>query len=233
MTYYHYRFSFGQGLTPIIKNLIIIMAALFLFQKIVEISQFEIYINYFIYYFALVPILVWKKYFLWQLATYIFLHGGIFHLLFNLFALWMFGGELENYLGSRKFLRYFLFCGIGAGICTVLFTPYLYQRIPVIGASGAIYGILLAYGWFFPNRLIYIYFLFPIPAKYFVIIFGLIAFFSSMEGAGSGISHLTHLGGLLFGFFYMAYPMIRQKIRREYYKRKWSQRGPGSGNYFH
>ena len=186
MTNYRYRFSFGYGLTPMIKNLIVIMVAVFLLQKILEIGHVQTYFYYFLYYFALVPSLVWKEYFLWQLGTYIFLHGGIFHLLFNLLALWMFGGELENYWGSKKFLRFFLFCGIGAGICTVLFTPEIYQRIPVIGASGAIYGLLLAFGWLFPNRLIYIYFLFPIPAKYFVIIFGLIEFFSSIEGTEGG-----------------------------------------------
>jgi len=199
------------------------MGAVFLVQMLVR-GWIELY-------FGLVPILVWKKYFLWQLVTYMFLHGGFFHILFNLLAFWMFGGELENYWGSKKFLFYFLFCGIGAGICTVVVTPY--QFIPVIGASGAIYGILLAFGWLFPNRLIYVYFLFPIPAKYFVIIFGLIEFFSSIGGAGGGVSHLTHLGGLLFGLLYMLYPMVRQKIRREYYKRKWSQRGPGGGSYYH
>ena len=225
MTYYRYRFSFGYGLTPVIKNLMIIMGMVFLLQMFVS-RWFDIY-------FGLVPFLVWKKYFLWQLFTYIFLHGGFSHILFNLLALWMFGGELENYWGSKKFLRYFLLCGIGAGICTVLFTPDIYQHIPVIGASGAIYGILLAFAWLFPNRPIFIYFLFPIPAKYFVIIFGLIEFFASMEGPGGGVAHLTHLGGLFFGLFYMAYPAIRQKIRRQYYKRKWSQRGPGSGNYYH
>jgi len=223
MSYYRYRFSFGYGLTPIIKKLMIVMGAVFLLQMVMS--------SHISFYLGLVPILVWKKYFLWQLATYIFLHGGITHLLFNLLALWMFGGELESYWGSRKFLRYFLFCGIGAGICTVIFTPY--QFIPVIGASGAIYGILLAFGWLFPNRLIYIYLLFPIPAKYMVIIFGLIELFSSMEGTGGGVAHLTHLGGLLFGLSYMAYPAIRQKIRREYYKRKWSQRGPNGGGYYH
>jgi membrane associated rhomboid family serine protease len=223
MTYYRYRFSFGYGLTPVIKNLMIIMGAVFLLQMILT--------GWINFYLGLVPILIWQKYFLWQLVTYMFLHGGISHLIFNLLALWMFGGELENYWGSRKFLGYFLFCGIGAGICTVVFTPY--QFIPVIGASGAIYGILLAFGWLFPNRLIYIYFLFPIPAKYMVIIFGLIELFSSASGTGGGIAHLTHLGGLLFGLFYMAYPIIRQKIRRDYYKRKWSQRGPGSGDYYH
>ena len=233
MTYYRYRFSFGYGLTPVIKNLMITMVSVYLLQKIAEISLTEFYDDYLIRYFALVPILIWKKYFLWQLATYIFLHGGVFHLLFNLLALWMFGGELESNWGSRKFLRYFFFCGIGAGICTVLFTPSMYQSIPVIGASGAIYGLLLAFGWLFPNRLIYVYFLFPIPAKYFVIIFGLIEFFSSMEGPGRGVSHLTHLGGLLFGLLYMAYPTIRQRIRRGYDRRKWSQKGPGGKHYYH
>jgi len=223
MTDYRYRFSFGYGLTPVVKNLMIIMGIVFLLQMFVS--------RWFDLYFGLVPVLVWKKYFLWQLFTYIFLHGGFSHILFNLLALWMFGGELENYWGAKKFLFYFFFCGVGAGICTVIFSPY--QFVPTIGASGAIYGLLLAFGWLFPNRLIYIYFLFPIPAKYFVIIFGLIEFFSSMQGAGGGVAHLTHLGGLLFGLFYMAYPMIRQKIRRDYYKRKWSQRGPNDKSVYH
>ena len=225
MTYYRYRFSLGYDLTPVIKKLLTIMLAVFLLQMLVS-SQINIYLG-------LVPILVWKKFFLWQLVTYLFLHGGISHLLFNLIALWMFGGELENYWGSPKFLRYFFFCGVGAGICTVVFSPD--QFVPVIGASGAIYGLLLAYGWLFPNRPIYIYFLFPIPAKYFVILFGLIEFFSSLGGTGGGVAHLTHLGGLLFGLSYMLYPVIRQKVRREYYKRKWSQKGPkdGGGNYIH
>jgi membrane associated rhomboid family serine protease len=223
MTYYRYRFSFGYGLTPVVKNLMIIMGAVFLLQMLAR--------GWIEYYFGLVPVLVWRNYFIWQILTYIFLHGGFSHILFNLLALYMFGGELENYWGSKKFLFYFLFCGIGAGICTVVLTPYGF--IPVIGASGAIYGLLLAFGWLFPNRLIYIYFLFPIPAKYFVIIFGLIELFFSIEGTGGGVAHLTHLGGLLFGLFYVAYPMIRQKLRREYYKRKWSQKGPGGKNYYH
>jgi rhomboid family protein len=220
MTYYRYRFSFGYGLTPVVKNLMIIMGIVFLLRMFIT-REID-------FYFGLIPLLVWKKYFLWQLFTYIFLHGGFSHIFFNLLALWMFGGELESYWGSKKFLFYFFLCGIGAGIFTVLLSSY-----PVIGASGAIYGILLAYGWLFPNRPILIYFLFPIPAKYMVIIFGLIELFSSSSGTGGGIAHLTHLGGLVFGFFYMAYPMIRQKFRREYYKRKWSQRGPGNRDYHH
>src|SRR4030042_4284545 len=130
MTYYRYRFSFGYGLTPVIKKLLIIMGAMFLLQMIVS--------GWMTLYLGLVPILVWKKFYLWQLVTYMFLHGGITHLLFNLLGLWMFGGELENYWGSKKFLKFFLFCGIGAGLATVLLTPR--QFIPIIGASGAIYG---------------------------------------------------------------------------------------------
>jgi membrane associated rhomboid family serine protease len=227
MTYYRYRFSFGQGLTPAVKNLMIATGAVFLIQQILRMISIDLYVDYFLNYFALDPEKVWNQYYIWQLFTYIFLHGDFFHILFNLFSLWMFGGELESYWGSRRFLFYFFFCGIGAGIFTVLLSPY-----PVIGASGAIYGILLAFGWLFPNRPIYIYFLFPIPAKYMVVIFGLIEFFSS--GSGGGVAHLTHLGGLVFGFFFMAYPAIRQKLRREYYKRKWSQKGPKSGGgYYH
>ena len=201
----------------------IIMGMVFLLQEVVS--------RVMVVYLGLLPGLVWHEFYLWQLFTYIFLHGDIPHILFNLLALWMFGGELENLWGSRRFLFYFFFCGIGAGmitvLCTMILTPQ-YQFVPVIGASGAIYGILLAFGWLFPNRPIYVYFLFPIPAKYFVAIFGFLEFIYFSRGGGGGISHITHLGGLLFGFVYMAYPVIRQKIRRDYYKRKWSQKGPGS-----
>ncbi len=228
MPYYQYRFSFGSGLPPIIKKLMIIMGAVFLLQELVS--------DRIVIFLGLVPGLVWHEYFLWQLGTYIFLHGDISHILFNLLALWMFGGELENFWGSSRFLKYFFFCGIGAGIvtviCTVLLTPR-YQLIPVIGASGALYGLLLAFGWLFPDRRIYVYFLFPIPARYFVIIFGLLEFVYFSRGGGGGISHITHLGGLLFGLIYMGYPAIRQKIRRDYYRRKWSQKERGDRNYYH
>ena len=146
MPYQQVRFSFGYGLTPVIKKLMIIMGAMFLLQEFVS--------RLMVVYLGLVPGLVWHDYFLWQLGTYIFLHGDVSHILFNLLALWMFGGELENYWGSKKFLRYFFFCGVGAGISTVIFTMLFtpkYQGIPVIGASGAIYGILLAFGGCIPT----------------------------------------------------------------------------------
>lgn len=223
MTYYRYRFSFSYGFPPLIKKLMILMGAAFLLQMLASQRM--------TFYLGLVPLLVWKKYFFWQLFTYLFLHGGIAHLLFNLLALWIFGGELENYWGAKKFLFYFLFCGIGAGILTVLLSPH--QFIPVIGASGSIYGLLLAFGWLFPNRPIFIYFLFPIPAKYMVILYGFIELFASLEGTGGGIAHLTHLGGLLFGLFYMSYPILRQKIRQTYYRRKWIKKESRKKDYYH
>ena len=162
---------------------------------------------------GVVPILVWQKFFVWQLVSYMFLHGGLWHILFNMFALWMFGTELERIWGTRRFLKYYFFTGIGAGILTVLLTPN--SPIPTIGASGAIYGILLAYAYHFPQRRIFLYFLFPIPARVFVVIIGLLAFLNSMGPAG-GIAHIAHLGGLVFGWIYLkgGGPLSRLRGRR-------------------
>src|SRR5947208_7369855 len=144
----------------------------------------------------------------WQVATYMFLHGGIFHIVFNMLALWMFGTELERTWGTRYFLKFYLVTGIGAGVLTVFFSllPFGFARqlqyANVIGASGAIYGLLLAYAMYFPERPIYMYFVFPIPAKIFVAIMGAIAFLSSMSEAG-GVANATHLGGLLVGYVFL------------------------------
>ena len=228
MTYYRYRFSFGYGLTPVIKNLMIIMGTVYFSNVSRNITNrlCDIYQQLDHHpFWARSPLGLEEIFLLAIRLTYIFLHGGFSHILFNLFSLWMFGGDLENHWGSRKFLFYFLFCGIGAGICTVVITPY--QFVPVIGASGAIYGILLAFGWLFPNRLIYIYFLFPIPAKYFVIIFGLLEFFFfSGGGTRGGIAHLTHLGGLVFGLFYWLIPLSGKKFVGNIINKKWSQKEP-------
>ena len=145
---------------------------------------------------------------IWQPVTYMFLHGGIFHLLFNMLALWMFGVELERTWGSRFFTKFYFVSGVGAAITTLVlsFTPFafadqLYYSL-TIGASGAVYGILLAYALYFPNRPIYLYLIFPIPARYFVMIIGAISLLSSM-GGGGGVAHTTHLGGLLAAYLYL------------------------------
>ena len=157
---------------------------------------------------GLVPAFVVRRLWVWQLGTYMFLHGSVSHILFNMLALWMFGTELERRWGSRSFLKFYCVTGIGAALLTVLFSllPFGFARqlyaSPIIGASGAIYGILLAYALYFPNRPIYIYFVFPIPAKIFVLIIGAIAFYASFT-AGAGIANFTHLGGLLVGYLYL------------------------------
>ena len=218
MNYYYQRpqISFGGPLTRAVKILIISCVAVFLYQFISRVITGRSEINLI---FGLIPVLVWRKFFIWQLFTYAFLHGGIFHLIFNMFALWMFGCELERHWGTRVFVKYALVTAIGAGISTVIIFPNL--SIPTIGASGLVYGILLAYGLFFPNRMIYLYFLFPIKAKYFVLIFGAIELYASWSGSSDNIAHIAHLGGMLFGFVYIRYYSILNNLRLYYYQSKW------------
>ncbi|HVH27090.1 MAG TPA: rhomboid family intramembrane serine protease [Vicinamibacterales bacterium] len=180
---------------------------------------------------GLVPSYVLGRFWIWQLGTYMFLHGGVFHLLFNMLALWMFGAELERIWGTRNFLKFYFVTGVGAGLLTVLFSllPFsaseaLY-RSNVIGASGAIYGLLLAYALYFPNRQIYLYFVFPIPAKIFVLIIGVLAFYASFAGSGGGVANATHLSGIVVAYLYLnrtridpvgelKYRYLRWKINR-------------------
>jgi rhomboid family protein len=189
---------FGPGaVTPAIKFLLIANTAVFFLQTIVganldyELSR----------YFGLVPQRVIGNLYLWQLFTYQFLHGGIFHILFNMLAVWMFGCDLERRWGSNFFLRYYFVSVVGGGILNTIFAPG--QMGPSIGASAGVYGILLAYGLIYPNRIVYFYFLIPIKIKYFVMIIGAIALYSAMQSGHSGIAHLAHLGGMAFGYIYL------------------------------
>lgn len=153
------------------------------------------------------PALVVHSFWIWQLATYMFLHGGIFHIVFNMLALWMFGAELERTWGTRYFLKFYFVTGIGAAVLTVLFSllPFGFARqlqdVNIIGASGAIYGLLLAYAIYFPERPILLI-VFWVPARLCVTILGAIAVFASLTEAG-GVANATHLGGLLVGYLYL------------------------------
>jgi hypothetical protein len=140
-----------------------------------------------------------------------FIHGGFGHIFWNMFVLWMFGTEVETYLGRKEFYKFYFLAGIGSGLITLLFS--LNSTIPVVGASGAIYAVLVAFALLFPNREIYLYFFFPIKAKYFVLIMAVITFFSTFSAGGSNISHLTHLGGLLIGYLYLRRPRLLAQIR--------------------
>ena len=184
----------GPGrVSTTLKVLIAANVAVFLLQQFVVQTTFL---------FGLIPSEVVRQGHVWQLVSYMFLHASPFHIIFNMLALWMFGGELERLWGPRYFLRFYFLTGIGAALLTVVFaftlSPSL-QHSLIVGASGAIYGLLLAYGLYFPDRPIYMYFVFPIPAKYFVLIMGALAFYSSISEAG-GVAHAAHLGGLLVGY---------------------------------
>jgi membrane associated rhomboid family serine protease len=158
--------------------------------------------------FGLVPGQVVFSFAIWQLVTYMFLHDplGFWHILFNMLSLWMFGLDLERTWGTKRFLQYYFLCGIGAGICVVLANAILpggSMSSRTIGASGAIYGLLLAFGVLYPDRTVLFSFLFPIKAKYFVMILGVIAFMSSIAGTDNNVSHVAHLGGMIFGYLYL------------------------------
>ncbi|CAN5604961.1 rhomboid family intramembrane serine protease [soil metagenome] len=138
----------------------------------------------------------------WQIFTYMFMHANFMHLFFNMFALWMFGMELENLWGSKKFLFYYLICGIGAALANLFIAPLFGNIGPTVGASGSIYGVLVAFGYIFPNRNIYLYFFIPLKAKYLIILYMAIEVFS-LSNSSSNIAHAAHLGGAVVGLIYL------------------------------
>ena len=190
--YRSYNLGWGGGLTKGVKwlllsNGIVYLAQLFLGSKL-------------LYIFGLTPSLV-KEGYIWQLATYMFLHGGLFHILFNMFALYIFGGDIERAWGTKEFIKYYFITGIGAGVASFLLS--FNASTTTIGASGAIFGLLAAFALMFPDRIIYLYFLFPIKAKYMALLFGGIELLASFRYTGDGIGHFAHLGGMLVGYLYL------------------------------
>jgi membrane associated rhomboid family serine protease len=167
--------------------------------------------------FGLVPAEVVQAFALWQLVTYMFIHVGFSHILWNMLALWLFGAELERLWGTPRFLRFYFACGIFAGL-TVIAAAYVFGgvNIKTVGSSGAIYGILVAYAVMFPERTILLGFLIPIKSKYFVAIIGGIVFLQSymatVGGQGSGVAVLAHLGGLVAGFLMLRGRRLRGQI---------------------
>lgn len=211
-------YSFGPGpLSTAMKALIAANVAFFLIQSFFPSVQLAL---------GLVPSAVVGGLHVWRLVGYMFLHGGVFHLLFNMLILWMIGAELERVWGTRYFLKYYFITGVGAGALTVLFSllPFLFAaqlyRAIIIGASGAIFGLLLAYGLYFPDRPIYMYFLFPIPAKYFVAILGAIELYSSL-GVMSGVASATHLGGLAVGYLMLKGVRVDPLAELKYRYLRW------------
>jgi len=232
--YNEFRVGGFRILPPVIKNLLIINGIFFLatyaLRNTVDLT--DVLGLHFI---------TAQKFQFYQLVTYMFMHGSVTHIFFNMFALWMFGSALESFWGSKRFLVYYFVTGIGAGIVQeITWTVQLWDilqphieivdfggyelvakadflnRLITVGASGSVFGLLLAFGMLFPNALIYVYFLFPIRAKWFVIIYGAIELFNGVVGTNDGIAHFAHLGGMIFGIFLILYwrNKAKRKIKR-------------------
>ena len=236
------RQSYGRrgfmGMPPVVLNLIIINALLLFFTVMFQ-DKVDLFRILGLHYFTS------QNFATWQFVSYMFMHGGFTHLLFNMFALWMFGSVLENVWGPKRFLTFYMITGIGAGLVQLLVAfirvqsiesalspeeiAYVYSKgpelwlegktfsntawaalnriinTPTVGASGAVFGILLAFGMMFPNSLIYVFFAIPVKAKFFVLFYGVAELYFGFTGTQDGVAHFAHLGGMVFGFFLIKY----------------------------
>ncbi|MFC2134776.1 rhomboid family intramembrane serine protease [Bacteroidota bacterium] len=209
----YYRPSGFRGFSffpPVIKYILIINGIAFFLQVIFENLNFGGLPGWYVLnrFFALNPIVGFDQagqpynFQIWQLITYQFMHGDFFHILFNMFMLWMFGMEIENIMGKRKFLFFYLFSGFIAGLCQILLGPVLSNSAAfTIGASGAVFGVMVAFAMYFPDRYIYVYFLLPVKAKYLIAFIVVFEFLS--VGQMSFVAHLAHIGGAVTGFIFI------------------------------
>ncbi|MCG3203726.1 MAG: hypothetical protein KCHDKBKB_00398 [Elusimicrobia bacterium] len=211
-------------LTKGVKFLVTANVVVFLLQMALPRPTIEVF-------FGLTPLLVLTKYWIWQLITYAFLHGNGWHLFFNMFALWMFGPHIESLWGTKTFLRYYFVCSVGAALCQFFLAP----EVMVLGASGAIYGLLLAFGFLFPDAVIYLFFFFPLRAIQAVLFIALLTLVSAVGSGGGRVAHFAHLGGMLTGFLWFKFPgwlaalrlwQADRRFRNPLGKRKHHRRTP-------
>ncbi len=224
MTIYQFRSSYsdynrGYFMTDTVKILIIINVAVFALINIFRAYSL-------VYVFGMVPQLVLQKLMIWQPVTYMFVHVELWHLLINMLMLWFFGPALEAAWGRNRFLFYYFFTGIGAALFSFIFSFHS----AIIGASGAIFGLLVAYAIMFPETIILVFFLFPMKIKHAVILFAVINFLGTMRPSG-GIAYFAHLGGAFFGYLYFKSEWLRRKLSflspaglREWWREKVANR---------
>jgi membrane associated rhomboid family serine protease len=217
--------SFGPGpMTPAVKLILILNVGMFLLTMAAPVTVIIL--------LGLTPSAVIEQARVWQLVTYLFVHSptSFGHILFNMLAVWMFGVDLERRWGTPFFVKFYFVCGVGAAICTMLaaFLPFdatarLYDT-RTIGASGAVYGLLMAWALIFPHREILFMFIFPLKARVFVLIVGAIAFFSALNASGGPVASLAHLGGLLAGWLFLQGPRgLIMELRRQVARRRMEQ----------
>lgn len=207
---YGYRFDLSGYFPRAIKTICLACVSVFTLQELSVLLFHQNGEKFWLYWFGLVPYAVTHGFRIWQPFTYLFLHSGIMHIFFNLLYLAMFGADLERTWGSRRFYSYFFVCGIGAGVINVIVKMLLDPHgqgtaaIPTIGASGAIYGVLLAVAVVMPQRQVWV---FPLPVtvsmRLLVIVMGAIEFFGTIGSSGDNVSHICHLGGMLVGYVYI------------------------------
>ena len=203
------------GFPPAISQIVLVNLIVFLMEPVVFGSMAP-------HGLALVPREALAKGMVWELFTYMFLHGGFMHLFFNMFGLLMFGPDLERWWGSRNFTKYYLITGVGAGVVQVLTAylfpgggPYPAYLIPTIGASGAIFGVLVAFGMAFPERTVLLFLIVPVSARTMVIIFGLLELTMALQyQGGGGVARFAHLGGMLVGYLYLRQETLLWKGKR-------------------
>ena len=182
-----------SAMPPAIRGLLIANVAGFVVAKLVGPQVYDL--------FGLVPQHLIFDRWIWQPITYLFIHGNIWHLIFNLFALWMFGMPVEAQWGEAEFLKFYFLCGVGAALTSAALG--VHSTIPVIGASGPVYGLLVAFAMLNPDAVVYLYFLIPVKAAHMAILFGALEFFAGATGATPGIARFAHLGGMVTGYFYI------------------------------
>jgi membrane associated rhomboid family serine protease len=220
-------------LTPGIRNIIIACTCVLFLQTLLKLLFPPSYTIFFNHTFGLVPYYVTRRFYVWQLFTYLFLHDGIFHLFFNMLFLYFFGMDLERTWGTRRFYEYYFISGVGAGFINVLIKALLDIHgtgasiaIPTIGASGAIFGVLIAAAIMFPDRQVWIFFIIAVPMKLLAAGSIIIEFFLSLEVGGDNVSHVTHLGGALVGYLYLRRGLFLYRFRNEFldWKRRRARR---------
>jgi membrane associated rhomboid family serine protease len=189
----------------VVRWLLILNVTIFVLQRI--------FLDRYVNVFGLVPSAFLGRGFIWQIVTYMFFHGSVLHILFNMLFLWMMGSEIERLWGSREFLKYYLITGCGAGLVNVLVQPR--SGIPTIGASGAIFGLIIAFAMAFPNREILLYFLIKIKAKYFAILVGVLELVALFLMPSAPIARFAHLGGLVVGYAYIRRKHLGQPVKRK------------------
>ncbi|HEV2388239.1 MAG TPA: rhomboid family intramembrane serine protease [Candidatus Acidoferrales bacterium] len=220
--YGHYRLDWHRWLTPAIKTLLVANTAVYLVEVLVRLlagpgAQYAM-----IRWLGLVP-WAFAHGSLWQPFTYLFLHGGFWHLFWNMLFLWMFGIDLERHWGRRRFYLYYFLTGAGAGLVTVLVKLLLDPHgagsalIPTIGASGPVYGVITAAAVLFPDRQVWLLpFPIAIPMRFYAILMGAIEFFATLGSSGDNVSHVTHLAAIFVGWVYLRRSSLLYRVRNRY-----------------